>query len=116
VGRKYQHVAILIEKNDVFQPRVRLPDSIARRVKREGDGEAKLRALQAADALRDLGWALDADASVAVRRPARDRRRALRPLAERKAAQTGRPIANLAGFVHSLLQQGIEPPQPRGRG
>jgi hypothetical protein len=59
VGRKYQHVAILIEKNDVFQPRVRLPDSIARRVKREGDGEAKLRALQASDALRELGWSLD---------------------------------------------------------
>jgi hypothetical protein len=113
VGRKYQLVAILIEKNDVFQPRVRLPDSIARRVKREGDGEAKLRALQASDALRDLGWALDADASVRQYGAQRiiDVVRYARSL-ERKAAQTGRPIANLAGFVHSLLQQGIEPPQP----
>jgi plasmid replication initiation protein len=112
VGRKYQNVSILIEKNDVFQPRVRLPDSIARRVKREGDGEAKLRALQASDALRDLGWSLDPDASVRQYGAQRviDVVRYARSL-ERKAAQTGRPISNLAGFVHSLLQQGIEPPQ-----
>jgi hypothetical protein len=112
VGRKYQNVSILIEKNDVFQPRVRLPESIARRVKREGDGEAKLRTLQASDALRELGWALDPDVSVRQYGAQRviDVVRYARSL-ERKAAQTGRPIANLAGFVHSLLQQGIEPPQ-----
>jgi hypothetical protein len=112
VGRKYQHVSILIEKNDVFQPRVRLPESIARRVKREGDGEAKLRALQAADDLRDIGWALDPDASVKQFGAQRviDIVRYARTL-QRKAEQTGRPIANLAGFVHSLLQQGIEPPR-----
>lgn len=111
VGRKYQHVAIHIEKNDVFQPRVRLPESIARRVQREVDGEAKLRGLQAADALREIGWTLDADASVRQY----GAQRVLDVLAyaktlQRKAAQAGRPIANLAGFVHSLLQQGIEPP------
>ena len=112
VGRKYQHVSILIEKNDVFQPRVRLPESIARRVKREGDGEVKLRALQAADDLRDIGWALDPDASVKQFGAQRviDIVRYARTL-QRKAEQTGRPIANLAGFVHSLLQQGIEPPR-----
>jgi hypothetical protein len=112
VGRKYQHVSILIEKNDVFQPRVRLPESIARRIKREGDGEAKLRALQAADDLREIGWALDPDASVKQYGPQRviDVVRYARTL-QRKAEQAGRPIANLAGFVHSLLQQGIEPPR-----
>ena len=112
MGRKYQHVSILIEKNDVFQPRVRLPESIARRVKREGDGEAKLRALQAADDLRDVGWALDPEASVKQYGPQRviDVVRYARTL-QRKAEQAGRPIANLAGFVHSLLQQGIEPPR-----
>ncbi len=111
VGRKYQNVAIVIEKNDVFQPRVRLPDSIARRVQREGDTEAQLRALQAADALRDVGWALDPDRSVAQHGAQRviDVVRYARSL-QRKSEQTGRPIANLAGFVHSLLQQGIEPP------
>lgn len=112
VGRKYQHVAILIEKNDVFQPRVRLPESIARRVKREGDGESKLRALQAADDLREIGWALDADVSVKQYGAQRviDLVRYARTL-QRKSEQAGRPIANLAGFVHSLLQQGIEPPR-----
>ncbi len=112
VGRKYQNVAILIEKNDVFQPRVRLPDSIARRVKREGDGEAKLRALHASDALRELGWSIDPDSSVRQFGAERviDVVRYARSL-ERKASQTGRPIANLAGFVHSMLQQGIEPPR-----
>jgi plasmid replication initiation protein len=111
VGRKYQNVSIVIEKNDVFQPRVRLPDSIARRVQREGDTEAQLRALQAADALRDVGWALDPDRSVAQHGAQRviDVVRYARSL-QRKSEQTGRPIANLAGFVHSLLQQGIEPP------
>jgi hypothetical protein len=90
VGRKYQHVSILIEKNDVFQPRVRLPESIARRVKREGDGEAKLRALQAADDLRDVGWALDPDASVKQFGAQRviDIVRYARTL-QRKAEQTG---------------------------
>jgi plasmid replication initiation protein len=111
VGRKYQHVSIVIEKNDVFQPRVRLPDSIARRVQREGDTEAQLRALQAADTLRDVGWALDPERSVAQYGAQRviDVVRYARSL-QRKSEQTGRPIANLAGFVHSLLQQGIEPP------
>lgn len=111
VGRKYQHVAILIEKNDVFQPRVRLPESIARRVQREGDTETHLRALQAADALRDVGWALDPERSVAQHGAQRviDVVRYARSL-QRKSEQSGRPIANLAGFVHSLLQQGIEPP------
>lgn len=111
VGRKYQHVSIRIEKNDVFQPRVRLPESIARRVQREVDGEAKLRALQAADALREIGWALDADASVRQFGAQRvlDVLRYARSL-QRKAEQVSRPIANLPGFVHSLLQQGIEPP------
>jgi len=117
VGRKYQHVSILVEKNDVFQPRVRLPDSIARRVKREGDGEAKLRSLQAADTLREIGWALDPDVAVKQYGPQRvlDVVRYARSL-QRNAEQAGRPIANLAGFVHSLLQQGIEPPRGEGEG
>jgi len=117
IGRKYQHVSIFIDKNDVFQPRVRLPESIARRVKREGDGEAKLRALHAADALREIGWALDPDVAVKQYGPQRviDIVGYARSL-QRKAEQTGRPIANLAGFAHSLLQQGIEPPRSEGEG
>ncbi len=111
VGRKYQQVDIHIAKNDVFKPRVRLPESIARRVPREADAEARLKALQARDALADIGWSLDPDAAVKQYGAQRviDIVRYARSL-QRKAEATGRPIFNLPGFVHSLLQQGIEPP------
>ena len=111
VGRKYQQVDILISKNDVFKPRVRLPDSIARRVPREADAEARLKALQARDALLDIGWTVDPDATVKQYGSLRviDIVRYAKSL-QRKAEATGRPIFNLPGFVHSLLQQGIEPP------
>lgn len=111
VGRKIQHVDIVVEKNDVFQPRVRLPESIARRVKREGDTETKLKALQAIDVLRELGWSLEPEKTVQQYGAVRviDTVRYARSL-QRKAEQSGRPIGNLAGFVHSLLQQGVEPP------
>lgn len=115
VGRKYQQVDIEIIKNDVFKPRVRLPESIARRVPREADAEARLKALQARDALVDIGWSLDPDATVnqyGARRVV-DIVHYARTL-QRKAETTGRPIFNLPGFVHSLLQQGIEPPAERG--
>ena len=115
VGRKYQQVDIDIVKNDVFKPRVRLPESIARRVPREADAEARLKALQARDALIDIGWSLDADATVAQYGARRvvDIVHYAKAL-QRKAESTGRPIFNLPGFVHSLLQQGIEPPPERG--
>ncbi len=111
VGRKYQQVEIIISKNDVFKPRVRLPESIARRVPREADAEARLKALQARDALVDVGWAVDPDGTVSqygARRVIEIVRYA--KSLERKAETTGRPILNLPGFIHSLLQQGIEPP------
>ncbi len=111
VGRKYQQVDIRISKNDVFKPRVRLPDSIARRVPREADAEARLKALQARDALLDIGWTVDPDATVKQYGSLRviDIVRYAKSL-QRKSEATGRPIFNLPGFVHSLLQQGIEPP------
>jgi len=111
VGRKYQQVDIHIAKNDVFKPRVRLPESIARRVPREADAEARLKALQARDVLADIGWTLEPDATVKQYGSQRviDIVRYARSL-QRKAEATGRPIFNLPGFVHSLLQQGIEPP------
>jgi hypothetical protein len=112
VGRKFQHVSITVAKNDVFAPRVRLPDSVARRIKRDGDGEEKLRMLQASDTLREIGWSLDPDVSVKQHGAQRilDIVSYARSL-QRKADASGRPIANLAAFVHSLLQQGIEPPR-----
>jgi hypothetical protein len=111
VGRKYQQVVIELSKNDVFKPRVRLPESIARRVKREGDAEGRLKALQARDALVDIGWTVDPDTTIAQYGAARvvDIVRYARSL-QQKAEATGRPIFNLPGFVHSLLQQGVEPP------
>lgn len=111
VGRKYQQVVIEISKNDVFKPRVRLPESIARRVKREGDAEGRLKALQARDALVDIGWTVDPDTTIAQYGAARvvEIVRYARSL-QQKAEATGRPIFNLPGFVHSLLQQGVEPP------
>ncbi len=111
VGRKYQKVDILMSKNDVFKPRVRLPDSIARRVPREADAEARLKALQARDALLDIGWAVDPDSTVKQfgARRVIDVVLYAKSL-QRKAEGAGRPIYNLPGFVHSLLQQGIEPP------
>ncbi len=111
VGRKYQQVDIFISKNDVFKPRVRLPDSIAKRVPREADAEVRLKALQARDALLDIGWTVDPDATVKQYGSLRviDIVRYAKSL-QRKAEATGRPIFNLPGFVHSLLQQGIEPP------
>jgi|GEM_PF-1199386 len=111
VGRKYQQVDIVISKNEVFRPRVRLPESIAKRVPREADAEARLKALQARDALLDIGWAVDADATVKQYGARRviDVVRYAKSL-QRNAEAAGRPIFNLPGFVHSLLQQGIEPP------
>jgi plasmid replication initiation protein len=111
VGRKYEQVAIEIRKNDVFKPRVRLPDSIARRVKREGSAETELKALQARDALKEIGWTLDPQVTIGQYGPQRvvDIVHYARSL-QRKAEASGRPIFNLPGFVHSLLQQGVEPP------
>ncbi len=112
VGRKYQQVDIVISKNDVFKPRVRLPDSIARRVPREADAEARLKDLQARDALVDVGWTVDLETTLKQYGARRviDIVRYAKSL-QRKAASTGRPIFNLPGFIHSLLQQGIEPPE-----
>ena len=112
VGRKLQRVHFSIVKNDVFQPRVRLPASLARRVPRDGDKEQLLRVLQAADSLREIGWAQDVDGT--VRRYGAQRVIDIvayaRTLQDRAEA-TGRPILNLAGFVNSLLTQGVEPPR-----
>jgi len=112
VGRKFQRVAFTIIKNEVFKPRVRLPASLAQRVPRDVDKEQLLRELQAADALREIGWAQEVDRTVQRHGPQRvieivSYARRLQGRAE----ATGRPILNLAGFVNSLLTQGFEPPR-----
>lgn len=111
VGRKLQRVRFTISRNDVFKPRVRLPASLASRVARAADKEQLLKELQAVDALRDVGWAQDAERTVTRYGPQRvlDTVAYARVL-QTRAEQSGRPIFNLAGFVNSLLQQGVEPP------
>jgi len=111
VGRKLQRVRFTIRRNDVFKPRVRLPASLASRVAREADKEQLLRELQAVDALKDIGWAQDPERTVTRYGPQRvlDTVAYARVL-QARAEQAGRPIYNLAGFVNSLLQQGVEPP------
>lgn len=112
VGRKFQRVSFSIRRNDVFQPRVRLPASLASRVAKSADKEQLLRELQAADALRDIGWTQDPERSVARHGAQRvlDLVAYARVLQER-SERAGRPIFNLGGFVNSLLQQGVEPPK-----
>lgn len=111
VGRKLQRVRFTISRNDVFKPRVRLPASLASRVAREADKEQLLRELQAVDSLKDIGWAQDPERTVTRYGPQRvlDTVTYARVL-QARAEQAGRPIYNLAGFVNSLLQQGVEPP------
>src|SRR5690554_4677553 len=111
VGRKYQRVTFQIEKNDAFKPRIRLPASLAKRVPRPADKQRLLKELQAVDALLEIGWAQDPERT--VQQHGFDR--VLRIVAyarqlEAKAEAAGRPIFNLAGFVNSLLTQGVEPP------
>ncbi len=112
VGRKYRRVHFAILKNEVFKPRVRLPASLAKRVKRETDTEQLMRELQARDALREIGWAQDVDRTIQRYGAQRvvDIVAYARKLAG-KAEAAGRPIFNLAGFVNNLLQQGVEPPK-----
>lgn len=112
VGRKFQRVLFTIDKNDVFQPRVRLPASLAKRIPREADKEQLLRELQALDALREIGWAQDAERTIEKF----GAKRVLEIVAyarklQGKAEAAGRPIFNLPGFVNSLLSQGVEPPR-----
>ncbi|MFA5569557.1 MAG: replication initiation protein [Trueperaceae bacterium] len=112
VGRKFQRVSFTIRRNDVFQPRVRLPASLAKRVAQSADKEQLLKELQAADALRDVGWTRDPERTVARHGAQRvlDLVAYARVL-QGRAEQAGRPIYNLGGFVNSLLQQGVEPPK-----
>lgn len=117
VGRKFQRVSFTIRRNDVYQPRVRLPASLAKRVAQSADKEQLLKELQAADALREVGWTQDPERTVARY----GAQRVLDVIAYAKvlqgrAEQAGRPIFNLGGFVHSLLQQGIEPPKQEAQG
>lgn len=112
VGRKYQRVTFSIFKNEVFQPRVRLPESLARRVQRDADKEQLLKELQALDALREIGWTQDAERT--IQRYGAQRVLEIVAYARRlqaKSESAGRPIYNVAGFVNSLLQQGVEPPR-----
>ena len=112
VGRKYRRVHFAILKNEVFKPRVRLPASLAKRVKRESDTEQLMRELQARDVLREIGWSQDSDRTIQRYGAQRvvDIVAYARKLAG-KAEAAGRPIYNLAGFVNNLLQQGVEPPK-----
>jgi plasmid replication initiation protein len=112
VGRKYRRVHFAILKNEVFKPRVQLPASLANRVQRQSDSEQLMRELQARDALRDIGWAQDAERTIQRYGAQRvvDIVAYARKLAG-KAEAAGRPIFNLAGFVNNLLQQGVEPPK-----
>ncbi|HET8985324.1 MAG TPA: hypothetical protein VFN03_06160, partial [Trueperaceae bacterium] len=68
--------------------------------------------LQAADALREIGWSQEVDRTVQRYGPQRviDIVGYARRL-QSKAEASGRPILNLAGFVNSLLTQGFEPPR-----
>ncbi|HKI58427.1 MAG TPA: replication initiation protein [Trueperaceae bacterium] len=112
VGRKYRRVHFAIVKNEVFKPRVRLPASLANRVKRETDTEQLVRELQARDALQEIGWAQDSDRT--IQRYGAQRVVDIVAYARKlsgKAEAAGRPIFNLAGFVNNLLQQGVEPPK-----
>ena len=112
VGRKFQRVSFTIAKNDVFQPRVRLPASLAKRVQRDADKEQLLKELQALDALREIGWAQDVERT--IHRYGAQRVLDIVAYARKlqgKAEAAGRPIFNLPGFVNSLLQQGVEPPK-----
>ena len=112
VGRKYRRVHFAILKNEVFKPRVQLPASLANRVQRQSDTEQLMRELQARDALREIGWAQDAERTIQRYGAQRvvDIVAYARKLAG-KAEAAGRPIFNLAGFVNNLLQQGVEPPK-----
>ncbi len=112
VGRKYRRVHFAILRNEVFKPRVRLPASLAKRVQRETDTEQLVRELHARDALREIGWAQDIDRT--LQRYGAQRVIDIVAYASKlsaKAEAAGRPIYNLAGFVHNLLQQGVEPPK-----
>src|SRR5690606_32318382 len=91
--------------------------SLAKRIPREADKEQLLRELQALDALREIGWAQDAERTVQKHGAKRvieivDYARKL----QSKAEAAGRPIFNLPGFVNSLLVQGVEPPKVEGAG
>src|SRR5690606_34126196 len=82
------------------------------RIPREADKEQLLRELQALDALREIGWAQDAERT--VQRYGAKRVLDIVAYARRlqgKAEASGRPIFNLPGFVNSLLSQGVEPPK-----
>ena len=112
VGRKFQRVTFSMSKNEVFQPRVRLPDSLAKRVQRDADKEQLLKELQALDALREIGWTQDGERTIQRYGP----QRVLEIIAyakqlQAKSESSGHPIYNVAGFVNSLLQQGVEPPK-----
>ena len=112
VGRKYQRVSFHIQKNDVFKPRIRLPASLAKRIPRPQDKERMLKELQALDALREIGWAQDAERT--VQRFGAERVLRIVSYARKlqgRAEAAGRPIYNLPGFVNSLLSQGVEPPE-----
>ncbi len=117
VGRKYQRVTFHISKNDAFKPRIRLPASLAQRVPRPADKQRLLKELQAVDSLREIGWAQDPDRS--VQHHGADRVLRIVDYARQlqaKAESVGRPILNLAGFVNSLLTQGVEPPAEAAMG
>ena len=117
VGRKYRRVHIAIRRNDVFKPRVRLPASIAKRVKRDTDTEQLVRELQARDLLHEIGWAQEVDRT--IQRFGAQRVVDIIAYARKlqaKAEAAGRPIFNLPGFVNSLLQQGVEPPKATSAG
>lgn len=112
VGRKYRRVHFAILRNEVFKPRVRLPASLAKRVKRDTDTDQLVRELHARDALREIGWAQDVDRT--IQRYGAQRVVDIVTYASAlagKAEAAGRPIYNLAGFVNNLLQQGVEPPK-----
>ena len=116
VGRKYRRVHFAILKNEVFKPRVQLPASLAKRVKRESDTEQLMRELQARDALREIGWAQDAERTIQRYGAQRvvDIVAYARKLAG-KAEAAGRPISTWPDSSTTSSSKGSSPRRPHRR-
>lgn len=111
VGRKYQRVIFDVSENDQFKPKVKLPESIARRAPKKEDKERLLLEVQALDSLREIGWMQDLERTLALHGPERVISVVRYVVAlQRQARNTGKPIENVAGLVSTLLSQGFEPP------
>lgn len=111
VGRKYQRVIFDVSENENFKPKVKLPESIARRAPKQEDKERLLLEVQALDSLREIGWMQDLERTLGMYGPERviSVVKYVTHL-KRRSRNSGKPIENVAGLVATLLSQGFEPP------